>query len=369
MKSPERSLNNPSLKPKRAIYQFLYPIFQYRIVTMIISILVALIFVSITLLLVDANPFEAFGYMIQGAFRNISTIAAVIQAWIPLILATCGLMFTFTAGLWNIGMEGQITVGAIFCYGVLQAFFASNFPPWIVLILAVLAGILGGMLWAALVGSLKIFLNVNEIFGGLGLNFIAEAIMLYLVLGPWSPEETASGSTDMLPTQFRLPGIFNTGLSIWGLVFAILAILATFFIVKGTIFGLKLNAVGKNKKAAFTLGVPTTKYLMLAFVLCGVLAGATGAFQVVGFRYLLRNNIAAGYGYLGLLVGMLSNYHPLVGAPIALLFTILSKGGNSLSTDMHLDSSVAGVFQSALLLFVLMFNGIRKFVMKAVEGA
>jgi ABC-type uncharacterized transport system permease subunit len=363
-----KALRANTSRSKASVYTFLYNILRYRIVTIVVATLFALIFVSITLLLVKANPLQALWLMVRGAFYNLPMVAGVIQVWIPLTLVTCGLMFTFTAGLWNIGMEGQITLGAIFCYGIVLIFMPTNVPSWLVFLLATLAGAVGGMLWAMLVGSLRIYLNVNEIFGGLGLNFIAEAIMLYLVMGPWSPESTASGSTDMLPERFRLPGIFNTGLNPWALLIAILAVVATYFILKGTYFGLKLNAVGKNKKAAFTMGIPTARYMMLAFLFCGIFAGLTGSFQVIGFRYLLRNNISGGYGYLGLLVGMLSNYHPLIGAPIALLFSIVNKGGNSLNTDMHLDSSVAGVFQGALLLFVLMFNGIRKYVMKVVEG-
>ncbi len=368
-------MNTSAVVKKKTVYERLFPILQSRAVSMTIAILFALLFCSVLLLLVKANPLEAFASIFRGAFFNFNMTASVFHAWIPLLLATCGLMFTFTAGLWNIGMEGQITMGAIFCYGVIRLFLPVPTPPavptpaWIVWILAVCAGIVGGVLWSVLVGTLRIFFNVNEIFGGLGLNFIAEAIMLYLVFGPWSPEATASGTTDMLPAVYKLPKLLNTDLSLWALIPALIGVVITFFVIKNTYFGLKLKAVGRNKKAAFILGIPTTKYMILAFLLCGIFAGLIGSFQVIGARYVLRNNISAGYGYSGLLIGMLSSFHPLIGAGIAFVFAVLNKGGNSLNTDLHLDSNMAGVIQGSLLMFVLMMEGVRKIVIKKVKGA
>jgi general nucleoside transport system permease protein len=140
-------------------------------------------------------------------------------------------------------------------------------------------------------------------------------------------------------------------------------------ILQGTYFGLKLKAVGKNNKSSFLLGIPTNRYMLLAFALCGVFAGLTGALQVTGFNHVLRNNISGGYGYLGLMVGMLANIQPLVTAPIAFIFIALSKGAAGLGIDLKLDSNLSGVIQGSLVISILVMDGVRRILSKKNKGA
>lgn len=339
-----------------------------RYASLIIAVLLSLIFTSVVVVAMKASPVEVLNVMMKGAFGSWGNVAQVIQAWVPLILVASGLMFTFTAGLWNIGMEGQITMGAIFAYGTIRMFFDTDVPGGLVVLLAILSGALGGAIWALLVGWLKIFGSVSEIFGGLGFNFIADAILLYLVYGPWKPAGVATGSTKMLDRMYWLPQVEGTYLSLWGLALAIFGVLFVFIILKGTYFGLKLKAVGKNNKSAFLLGVHKTRYMVIAFLICGIFAGLAGASQVTGFHHVLRNNIASGYGYIGLMVCMLANYQPLLSVFIAFFFMALNKGSNGLNIDLKLDSNLAGVIQGSLVLFVLMMEGVRKIVSKKGKG-
>jgi simple sugar transport system permease protein len=231
-----------------------------------------------------------------------------------------------------------------------------------------LAGALGGAFWALLVGVLKNFGGVNEIFGGLGFNFIADTVMLYLVYGPWKPIGVANGSTKMLPRSLWLPQISGSYLSLWALGIAILGVVITTIVLKGTYFGLKIKAVGKNNKSSFLMGIPTNRYMLVSFVLCGIFAGLTGALQVTAFYHVLRTGISGGYGYLGLLVGMLANLQPLVTAVIAFVFIALSKGAAGLGIDLKLDSNLSGVIQGTLVMFVLIMDGIRKVIVKKNKG-
>ena len=353
-------------KPNRnsLIFTLLTNRFSSLTIAVILSFVVTCLFVWI----MKANPMKVFSVIFKGAFGSWDAITQALQAWVPLLLASIGLMFTFTAGLWNIGMEGQIEMGAIFAYGIIRTFTGTSTPGGIVIILAILAGILGGVLWALLVGLLKNFGGVNEIFGGLGFNFIADAVMLFLVYGPWKPEGVANGSTKMLDKIYWLPQIKGTYLSLWALGIAVVCLILVAVILQGTYFGLKLKAVGKNNKSSFLLGIPTNRYMLLAFILCGVFAGLTGALQVTGFNHVLRNNISGGYGYLGLMVGMLANIQPLITAPIAFVFIALSKGASGLGIDLKLDSNLSGVIQGLLVLFVLMMDGVRRILSKKNKG-
>ena len=136
------------------------------------------------MLIIGASPLDAFGLILSGAFGSPSRLAYVLTASVPVLLCSAGLLVTFAAGLWNIGIEGQVVMGAVFATGVMQS-LQPVLPPPAVLILAALAGILGGVLWGISAGALRLYGNVNEIFGGLGLNFIAGSLTVYLILGPW----------------------------------------------------------------------------------------------------------------------------------------------------------------------------------------
>jgi len=149
-------------------------------------------------------------------------------------------------------------------------------------------------------------------------------------------------------------------LSPWALGLSILVVIVVYLLLRGTYFGLRLKAVGKNMKAAFLLGVPTWQYSMFAFLLCGAFAGLAGAIQVTAVYHRLLPNISNGYGFLGLLVAMLINYQAVWVIPIAFFFAALNVGSVQLQIVYKMDSSFAGVLQDLLVLFVLLGQGARQ---------
>jgi len=323
--------------------------------------LLAFVFTTLVLLAVGAPPLDAFGNIMVGSVGSWGKFSDVLISWSPLLLATAGLLITFTAGLWNIGIEGQITLGAIFTTGVIFFLKDSGWNPVLVVMLSILAGMLGGALWAALAGALKTFGGVNEIFGGLGLNFVATALNLWLIFGPWKRPGVASMSgTAPFDDSFALPALPGSRLSLVAVGLAALAIVSVYFLLRDTYFGLRLKAVGRNAKAAYLLGVPTWQYMMISFMLCGLFAGLAGAIQVTGVYHRLIPSISSGYGFLGLLVAMLVNFQPVWAAPVALFFAVLNIGSIQLPVVLKLDSSLSGVLQGTLVLFVLMAQGVRQ---------
>jgi simple sugar transport system permease protein len=325
------------------------------------AIVLALLFTSLILLLAGAPPLQAYENVLLGIFSSSSDITNVLAAWVPLLLTTSGVLITFAAGLWNIGIEGQIMLGAIFTTGALRLLQNSPLAGGWILLIGFLAGLVGGAIWGALAGVLKTFGGVNEIFGGLGLNFVASAFAIYLIIGPWGRPGIASTSgTLIFPNRLWLPAPLNVELSPWALALGLLVAILVFFLLRGTYFGLRLKAVGKNMRAAFLLGVPTWQYSMYAFLLCGAFAGLAGAVQVTAVYHRLIPGISSGYGFLGLLVAMLINYQALWAAPIALFYAALNVGGVQLPIVMKMDSSLTGVLQGMLVLFVLLVEGARQ---------
>ncbi len=325
------------------------------------ALFLALLLTTLLMLAAGAPPLEAYANIIKGALGSLTRISKVLVSWIPLLLTTAGLLITFSTGLWNIGVEGQIVLGAVGTTWVLRLLQESTLAPGWIIVLSILAGMIGGALWASLAGALKTFGGVNEIFGGLGLNFVATAFTLWLIFGPWKrPGVGSMSGTQPFPEKLWLPQIPDFDLSLWALGLAIVAIVAVYFLLQGTYFGLRLKAVGKNFKAAHLLGIPTWQHMMSAFFLCGLLAGAAGAMQVTAVYHRLIPSISSGYGYLGLLVAMLVNYQALWAAPVALFYAALNIGSIQLPIILKMDSSLSGVLQGMLVLFVLIVEGIRQ---------
>lgn len=325
------------------------------------ALVVALIVTTVILIAAGAPPLQAYGSILSGAVGSTNNLVAVFITWAPLLLTTAGVLITFSAGLWNIGVEGQMVLGAIFATWILRILQNTSIPPALIIMMGILFGIIGGALWASLAGALKTFGGVNEIFGGLGLNFVATALTIYLVFGPWKrPGVGSMSGTQPFDPKLWLPTFSNTGLSPWAVAISVVVVVVVYVLLRGTYFGLRLKAVGKSMKAAFLLGVPTWQYSMFAFLLCGAFAGLAGGIQVVAVYHRLLPNISNGYGFLGLLVAMLINYQAVWIIPIAFLFAALNVGSVQLQIVYKMDSSFAGVLQDLLVLFVLLGQGMRE---------
>ncbi len=334
----------------------------------IFALALALGFTTIILLITGAPPVQAFRSILEGGLGSVSRMTDVLVAWVPLLLVTMGLLVTFTAGLWNIGIEGQIMIGAVFATAVLRIFQESSLPPLLIIITAFLAGAIGGALWAALAGVLKTYGGVNEIFGGLGLDFVAVAVVLWLIFGPWKrPGIGSMSGTEPFPDTLWLPMFAETRLSPWSIIIGLASVAIVYFLLRGTYFGLKLKAVGRNKRAAGRIGIPTNLYLMLSFIICGLFAGVAGSLQVTAVYHRLIPAISSNYGWLGLLVAMLVNYRAIPAALVALFFAFLNIGSIRLPIVLKLDSTLAGVIQGSLVLFALIANGARERLTERLE--
>ncbi len=308
---------------------------------------------AILLLIAGVSPLVAFGYMLKGALGSASKIAYVVQAWIPLAICACGLIYSFRCGLLNIGVEGQMIWGALCCTAIIRWGSVMEMPATL-LTLAFLAAAFGGGLWALLAGILKTKGGVNEIFGGLGLNFVAQGTVLWLIFGPWKRPGIASMSgTALFPADLWLPTLINGRISPVGIGLTVALFTVTALLLARTNMGLYLKTVSSNPRAAFLMGLRPARQILLAMAVSGGCAGLAGAVQVTGVYHCLIPSISGNYGYLALLVVMLANRHIGAAALIAFFFAALNVGSIQLPLMLHLDSSLSGVLQGALVLSAL----------------
>lgn len=325
----------------------------------LLPIIASLAITALLIIAVGSDPGAVFTAVTEGAFRDSRSFGGVVNFWIPLALCSFGLIVTFTAGLWNIGVEGQMMMGAVFAS---WAALFVDLPAPVLVPLEILLAMLGGGLWAALVGFLKTRLGVHEIFGGVALNALANVLAIYLISGPWAPPTggTAQATAPFKDAALLLPLSTDFPVNVLALILVAVALVIVTFALSGTRWGLQLKATGKNSRSALLLGVPTTRSAMTAFIACGALAGIAGSYRVLFTYASLRPLASGGIGFLALLVVLLVGWRPLFAAMIAFAFAIILSGSTRLKIALQLDQSLAGVLQGFIVLLVLLSNGLRQ---------
>jgi len=320
---------------------------------LIIALTAVFVFTSAVVFFAGSPPLTTYYHIFIGSLGSLAKFAHVIKVWIPLTLCACGLLYTFRIGLWNIGIEGQVMMGAVFTTAVLRLGLESNMPGlfyW----MSFVAGIAGGACWALFAGVLKTKGGVNEIFAGLGLNFVAQGIILWLIFGPWKRPGVASMSgTQPFPEEMWMSVLSWIRVAPAGLVFVFVAIILTTGLLLHSRIGLRLKATGNNLTAAKLFGVTPGKYMLFAMIFAGSFGGLAGSIQVTGVYHRLIPAISSNYGYLALLVVMLANYNLWIAAVVAFCFACLNVGSIQLPMVLKIDSSLCGVLQGALVLAAL----------------
>lgn len=329
-----------------------------RLATLVASVVFSLVLTALLIIAVGESPMEVLENAWDGAFKDTSKVAKVFNFFIPLTLASIGLVVTFTAGLWNIGVEGQMVMGAVFAS---WAALFVDLPQWLLIPFSVLMAGIGGALWALLAGVLKTRFGVHEIFGGVALNALANSLAIHMISGPWQPPEGGSAhSSEGFPPAAQMPTISSDfPVSAFMLVIVALSVIVVVLALRGTRWGLALKAVGKNPRSALLMGVPTERVALTAFIVCGLLAGMGGSYRVLHTYHSLRPLVTGGIGFLGLLVVLLAAFNAIIVPFITFVLAALYIGSVRVQVRLHLDPSLVGVLQGIMVLMILLFSGLR----------
>jgi simple sugar transport system permease protein len=224
----------------------------------------------------------------------------------------------------------------------------------------VVAAMVFGALWSVLAGILKTRGGVHEIFGGVALNNLAIIATNYLISGPWQPPEGGTfRGTEPFPSHALFPLLGDSRFSPLTLVLALAVLGLVALSLRGTSWGLRLKALGRNPRSAFLLGVPSERETLTAMLVCGAAAGLAGSVRVLSWFDSLRQSISGGIGFLAILIVLLAGMRPLWTLLIALLFSALLTGGTTVQLRTQLKSSISGIIQGTLVLFVLLFGDYR----------
>jgi ABC-type uncharacterized transport system permease subunit len=326
---------------------------------------IALAIASTTLLLVpfDVSITGTYSALWNGSFGSPESTFATLAFCIPILLCATGLLMTFTAGLWNIGVEGQMIMGAIGATWVALKLTAAlpGMPHWVFLPLEIVIAMIAGALWAALAAVLKTRGGVHEIFGGVALNNLAIIATNYMISGPWQPSEGGTfRGTAPFPSYALYPLLGNTRFSPLAAALALIALVLVALALSGTFWGLKLKALGKNMRSSFLMGISSEREAIIAMMLCGALAGLAGSVRVASWFDSLRQSISGSIGFLAILIVLLASLRPVLTLVISLVFSALLTGGTQVQLLTQLHSSLSGIIQGMLVLFALLFGDYEK---------
>ncbi len=315
----------------------------------VISFAVSLIFGAVLLALSGANPIVTYASMFGGAFGSTHGLSEVVVKSIPLILTGLGVALAFRMRFWNIGAEGQLTMGAIAAAGV-ALFWSQSLPSWTLLPISVLAGCVAGAVWAGVPAILKAALNVDETLTTLMLNYVAVLYSEHLYYVAWRAPNYNSG-TERIPEAAWLPRI--VGRAHAGLFFGLALALLLWAVFRYTRWGFELKIIGANSTAARYLGINIARNIVVTLLISGAISGLAGTVEVLGLTRRLQQGISVGYGYTAIIIAWMAQLNPLGVILVAFLMAALLVGGDQIQMRMRLPASVGIVLQGMLLIPML----------------
>lgn len=321
----------------------------------LLAIVVALVIGAVMLLLLGANPLQAYATMVSGVFGSFYGFTQSLVKATPLLLVGLGICIAFRASVLNIGGEGQIIAGAL-----MATWFSLQFrglPGWLLIPATMIMGFLAGAAWGFVPGILKAKLNVNEILSTVMMNAIALQLMNLLLRGPLiDPAGVAAGTflhqSERLPEQVWLARIEQTQLHSGAIVAVVLAVLVFIFLWRTTI-GFRIRAVGLSPEASRYAGIPVPFYQALALTLAGGFAGLAGVVEVIGVQHRLLEGVTSGYGFTGIVAALFGGLHPLGLIPASWLFGSLLVGADMMQRSVQVPSALIDSLLGLIVLLVI----------------
>jgi len=321
----------------------------YAVRIPLIAIILALLVGAVILALSGADPIVAYQALFRGAFGSARYIQRTLEKATPLIFAGLAVAFGFKAGIFNIGAQGQLLMGALTAGFV--GFAVKGLPPAIHIPLALVSGAVAGALFGAIPGALRAYSGAHEVITTIMLNYVAINITDYLSDGPL--KDTSPGNIvarlPLIEPSAKIPllGPVPVGFIIALVVAGLIA-----YVLERTTFGFEINSVGLNPHASTYAGMKTKLLIVSALVVSGLLAGVGGAVETQGVVGRFQPGFNTGLGFDGLTVALLGRNNPFGVILAALLLGAMRGGANLMQFDAKVSANIIDVIQGLMLLFV-----------------
>ena len=324
----------------------------FSLVKAVLAVVSALIIVYFILLLTGYEPFKVYAALFNGAFGSKRCIGESLVSTTPLLFSGLGFAIAYRCGLFNIGLEGQITVG-----GIAAAFFGfvlPEMPPVFHVAICILAGALAGAIWGFIPGYLKAKFGIHEVIGVIMLNHVAFKIAAYLVSmqGPMKDRLDDMPASPFIQPSAKIVRIVQGTRIHWGIFLAVGVAFVIWALLFKTRLGFKIRAVGKNQFAAETAGISIKKHIVLTLSISGALGGLAGAIEILGVHYRLFAAFSPGYGFDAIAVALLGMVHPIGIIASAFLFGVLRSGSVLMQAMYGVNKDMVSVITGIIVFFM-----------------
>jgi simple sugar transport system permease protein len=317
----------------------------------VLAVVLTVITMGVLFAILGTPPLTAIETFLISPLLTASGLVSLAIRAAPLIMIAVGLSFCYRANVWNIGGDGQFTLGAIAGGGL--ALFLPNAAFWWFYPVMLAAGVLGGMFWSGIVAFLKLKFNANEILTSLMLVYIAQLLLVWLVTGPWrDPMGYGFPQSAMFGAGATTPDIGQTQLHL-GCILAPLIAIIVWQVMTRSVLGFQLRVVGQAPRAARYAGFSNAKLTWIALLVSGGLSGLAGIIEVTGPIGQLTTDITPGYGFTAVIVAFLGRLHPVGVIFAGLLLALSYLGGDAAQINLHLPNAITGIFQGVLLFYLL----------------
>jgi len=317
----------------------------------IAAIVVTFILTATLVVMVNANPLEAYYYFLIDPLSGRTSAIEVLVKSTPLLLTGAAVTFAFAGGYWNIGAEGQLYMGATAATAIgLQMHGVS---PWIALPTMIVGGFLAGVAWALVPALMKVKLAIDEVVTTLLLNSVALFIVSALLNGPWRDPISQWPQSPEIANSAIFPKLIARSRLHLGFILAIVIIVILWFVLTRTAFGLRMRAVGMGSQAARFAGINVNRTMLISALVSGGIAGLAGVSEVAGIHYHLIDAISPGYGYTGIIIAALGSLNAWGVALAALFIGLIDTGSQTVSRALGVPAYLGDVIQAALLLVTL----------------
>ena len=317
----------------------------------LLAIVLTVVIGGIIFSLRGLDPVYALYIYFIEPVTSVWSIEELVVKAAPLVLIGVGLSVCYRAGVWNIGAEGQLTLGAIF--GSFIPVFFTGWQSPLTLIVMLALGIIGGMAWAAIPALLKNRFNANEILTSLMLVYVAQLLLDWLVRGPWRDPEGYNFPKTVAFEDWQLLPTFADGRMHLGAVFAVIAAVVLAVMMARMLKGFEVRVIGNAPRAGNFAGFSRERVVTFAFLLSSGLAGLAGICEVAGPVGQLQPGISPGYGFTAIIVAFLGRLNPLGVLIAGLVVAISYLGGEAAQVALGISDKVARVFQGILLFLIL----------------
>lgn len=320
-------------------------VLNYAIILLIsISIGALVIFLS------GKDPIAAYASLWNGAAGNGIKFADTLDRTTIMILAGIAGTIAYRTNVINLGLEGQLYIGAF--TAALVGFSLHGIPAYIHIPLCLAAGILGGALWTLPVIYLKMRWNIAEMVTSLMMNYIGIRFTEYLIAFPFKDPEARMAGSPVLEASARLPKLVQGSTLTIGFIIALLVAFGMYWFLFKTKTGYEMRMVGLNKDFAAAAGLPVKRSYFLALTMSGGIVGLGGAIIIMGFFGRFLGSFSSGYGWDGMLIALLAQTHPLGVIPASLFYGGLANGALSMQSATGVPQTVVVMVKGAMVFFV-----------------